>query len=147
MTKPLLWAGAWVRLFSVPLLVGCVAGQQGALLDVTHAEEPAKVHGVAPPLPNVPLTEDLLYKLLVAEIAGQRGESKLAGERYLELAKATRDPRVAQRAAQIAFSLKDQPMALAALRLWAEFAPNSVEARQGLVVLLVREGQSDAGVP
>lgn len=147
MTKPLLRAGAWARLLSVPLLVGCVAGQQGGLLVASHADEPAKVHGVPPPLPDVSLTEDLLYKFLVAEIAGQRGESKLAGERYLELAKATRDPRVAQRAAQIAFFAKDQQMALAALRLWVDLAPNSVEARQGLVVLLVRNGQADAALP
>ncbi len=147
MTKPLLRAGAWARLLSVPLLVGCVAGQQGGLLGAPRAEEPAKAHGVAPPLPNVSLTEDLLYKLLVAEIAGQRGESKLAGEHYLGLAQATRDPRIAQRAAQIAFFAKDQQMALAALRLWADFAPNNVEARQGLVAFLVREGQADAALP
>ncbi len=147
MIKPLLRAGFWARLFSVPLLVGCVAGQQGGLLVASHAEEAGKSHGVPPPLPNVPLTEDLLYKLLVAEIAGQRGESKLAGERYLELAKSTRDPRVAQRAAQIAYFLKDPPMALAALRLWVEFAPNNIEARQGLVAFLVRDGQADTALP
>lgn len=145
MTKPS--SRAWSRLFLIPLLVGCVAGQQGALLAPSHAEESAKAHGAAPPLPNVPLTEDLLYKFLVAEIAGQRGESKLAGERYLGLAQATRDPRVAQRAAQIAFFLKDQKMALAALNLWAEIAPNSLEARQGLVSVLIREGQADAALP
>lgn len=117
------------------------------MLGASRAEEPAKAHGVAPPLPNVALTEDLLYKLLVAELAGQRGESKLAGEHYLGLAQATRDPRVAQRAAQIAFFAKDQQMALAALRLWVEFAPNNVEARQGLVAFLVREGQADAALP
>lgn len=117
------------------------------MLGASRAEEPAKAHGVAPPLPNVALTEDLLYKLLVAELAGQRGESKLAGEHYLGLAQTTRDPRVAQRAAQIAFFAKDQQMALAALRLWVEFAPNNVEARQGLVAFLVREGQADAALP
>ncbi len=38
--------------------------------------------------PKIELTEDIMFKILVAEVAGQRGDIKIAVENYMELAKA-----------------------------------------------------------
>jgi len=48
--------------------------------------------------PNQELTENLLYNYLFAEIALQRGNVALAAQAYVDLAKRTRDPRIARRA-------------------------------------------------
>src|SRR5207247_9336713 len=48
------------------------------------------------------LNEPTLYDFLLGEIALQRGDVALAAKTYLELAKHTRDPRVARRAVEVA---------------------------------------------
>ncbi|MCZ7655377.1 MAG: hypothetical protein M5R42_15650 [Rhodocyclaceae bacterium] len=53
------------------------------------------------PLPNQELTGQILYQALLAEIAGQRGNFGLSASAYLDLARTTRDPRIARRAAEI----------------------------------------------
>ena len=129
------------------VLVGCAAARQdSSVLLVSHAEEPAVTPLAKPALPDISLTRDLLYKLLMAEIAGQRGDFELAGNTYLQLARSTRDPRLGERAAQIAVFVRDQQQALEALKLWVKLDPANVEARQGLVTFLVRNGQADAAL-
>lgn len=81
-------------------------------------------------LPDVQLTEDLIYKLLSAEIAFQRGDWQTAFVTALTLAQQTRDPRIARRAAEFALSAKQADEALSAVRLWRTLAPNSDEATQ-----------------
>src|SRR5438034_10903426 len=53
-------------------------------------------------LPNQELTENLLYEFLLAEIAVQRGNAALSAQAYVDLAKRTRDPRIARRATEVA---------------------------------------------
>src|SRR5262245_20073743 len=53
-------------------------------------------------LPDRSLDSDLLYKFLLAEIAGQRGSYQVAAQAYLDMAKSTRDPRIARRATEVA---------------------------------------------
>lgn len=81
-------------------------------------------------LPDVKLTEDLIYKLLTAEIAFQRGDWQTAFVTALSVAQQTRDPRVARRAAEFALSAKQADEALSAVRLWRTLAPHSDEATQ-----------------
>jgi tetratricopeptide (TPR) repeat protein len=89
---------------------------------------------------------DNLYKLLVAEIAGRRGRLDLALENYLEVARATRDPAVAERAVRIAVFARDQEGGLEAASLWTEIAPDSTDARQVYAALLLRAGEVDTAV-
>ncbi len=63
-------------------------------------------------------SEDNLYKLLEAEIAGRRGRMDLSLENYLEVARATRDPAVAERAVRIAVFSRNQEGGLEAGKLW-----------------------------
>jgi len=96
-------------------------------------------------LPSVPLTADVLYMVLAAEISIQRGLVGPAYRTYMELARSTRDPRFAQRATEIAFNARVPQQALDAARLWSEIAPESPGARQVLSTLLVLNGRwSDA---
>lgn len=90
--------------------------------------------------------EDNLYKLLVAEIAGRRGRMDLSLENYLEVARETRDPAVAERAVRIAVFARDQEGGLEAAGLWTEIAPDSTDARQVYAALLMRAGEIDTAV-
>jgi tetratricopeptide (TPR) repeat protein len=81
-------------------------------------------------LPAGELSEDVLFRYLSAEIADQRGDWEYAYVNMLQLAQQTRDPRIARRAAEVAFNAKETDEALAAVRLWRELAPESEEATQ-----------------
>ena len=108
--------------------------------DAVHAEivtptAPADV------LPRQALTEQLLYQFLVAEVAGQRGDLALSSEAYLDLARETRDPRVARRATEIAVFAKRFDVALEAAKIWLEVDPSSSRARHAIAHLFVNAGQ------
>ena len=82
------------------------------------------------------LSEPTLYEFLLGEIAVQRGDLPLAAQTYLDLARRTRDPRVARRAVEVANQAKEIALALDAARLWNELEP-SVHALQVLAATLV----------
>ena len=71
----------------------------------TEAQEKAQAK-----LPNVELTPKLLYGLMLAEIAGQRGQVADAAEIYSDLAKETRDPRIARRATEMPCTAGDSTL-------------------------------------
>ncbi len=91
----------------------------------------------AEPLPKQELTGQILYQTLLAEIAGQRGNLGLSASAYLDLARTTRDPRFARRAAEVGLHGRDLEVALQAARLWVELDPESAQARQMMAGLLV----------
>ncbi len=93
------------------------------------------------PLPNIELTEELLYKLMLAEVAVQRGQPHVAVPAYLELARDTLDPRIAQRATEVAWNARFQSAALEAATLWLQAEPKSTRARQIIAALLVNQAQ------
>ncbi len=94
-----------------------------------------------PPLPNVNLSEDLLYEILVSEVAQQRGYADLALEGMTDAASQTRDPRLARRAAQFALESGNTQRGIAAFRLWEELEPTSVVPARLLSSTLLRGGK------
>jgi len=96
----------------------------------------------APERPKIELTEDILFKLLVAEFAGQRNQLDISVENYLDLARTTRDPLLASRATRIAVYARNDAAAREAAHLWAEVDPGNVDAHQVLVVMAIREGNT-----
>lgn len=101
---------------------------------------------VQPDLPDVPLTPELLYKLVTAEIAGARGRLDIAVQFYVDAAIATRDPRVVERATRIAMFARDFKSALTTARLWVSIEPDLLKARRTLARLLVATGDVPASV-
>ena len=88
-------------------------------------------------LPDTALDQELLFKFLLSEIASQRGNAQLAAQGYLEMARSTRDPRLARRATEIATYARLQSIALESARLWYELDKGNLQARQSLVGLLL----------
>lgn len=99
------------------------------------------------PLPDVALTPDIFYRVLAAEISLQRGLVGPSYRTYMDLARDTRDPRMAQRATEIAFNARVAQQALDSARLWSELAPKSPAARQVLSTLLVLNGRWEDAEP
>lgn len=109
----------------------------GAAPRVAAATAAAEAAEADASLPAVKLTQELMFKLLAAEIAFQRGQWESAYVTTLAAAQETRDPRLARRAAEMALSVKHGDEALAAIRLWHDLAPQSEEAAQYLVGFLI----------
>ena len=94
-----------------------------------------------PPLPGVELSEELLYKMMLAEVALQRGQPHIAVQTYLELARETQDPRIAQRATEVAWNARLNSAALEAAGIWLQVDPASAQARQVIAALLVNQAR------
>ena len=115
---------------------------QSAAAEKPTAKQP-KPKARIEPLPNLELTPQILYQALLAEIAVQRGGAELSASAYLDLAKKTRDPRIARRAAEVALHARDLDTALQAAQLWVDADPESPLALQMLTGLLVGANRLD----
>jgi len=98
-------------------------------------------------LPNQELTEALLYEYLLAEIAGQRGSIGLSAQAYADLAKRTRDPRIAKRATEVALYARMPGAAIDAAKIWYEAEPSSTQALQALVSVLINTKRHEEALP
>lgn len=94
-------------------------------------------------LPHVELTDELLYQFLLTDIASQRDETDAAVKMSADLAKQTRDPRVAMRAVQLAMESGRLDKAIDAIKLWREIEPASAIPERMLSSVLVQAGQFD----
>lgn len=98
-------------------------------------------------LPQNELNQELLFKYLLAEIASQRGNAQLAAQGFLELAKTTRDPRLAKRATELAAFGRLQSLALESAKLWLELDKNNPQAKQTVAALLVSNNKLSEAKP
>lgn len=88
-------------------------------------------------LPKVELTSSMLNQLLKAEFSFRKGDWQGPYLTMLSLAQQTRDPRLARRAAEMAVAARQADDTLAAVRLWRELDPESDEATQYFVGMVV----------
>jgi len=107
----------------------------GLLAGAAHAQQPLDVGGGEASegkavYPGQELTPQILYQLMLAEIAGARGQGVMAAQSYLDLARRTRDARIARRAAEMAVFARQTDLATDASRLWLELDPASTQAQQ-----------------
>jgi tetratricopeptide (TPR) repeat protein len=98
-------------------------------------------------IPNDELSEPMLYEFLLGEIALQRGDTGLAAQTFLDLARRTRDARVARRAVEIANQARMPALALEAAKSWHELDPASSHALQVVAALFIAEKRVDEALP
>ncbi|MBM7060187.1 tetratricopeptide repeat protein [Pseudomonas sp. UL073] len=101
----------------------------------TPAEAKPEVYGS--------FSEDTLYSLLSAELAGQRNRFDIALNNYTTQAKATQDPGVAERGFRIAEYLGADQAALDTALIWAKNAPSNLDAQRAAAIQLARAGRYD----
>ncbi len=141
-----------IRLFLVMVLVflnGCAGSPEkpGAQEDVV---EPVKI--VEPKKKTeqsevkTEINPDVMYMLMAAELAGQRGQYGIALEGYMEAAKRVNDPRFAERAAKIAMYMKDSDKTDEAVSLWLKDDPKNSTARKIAALSALRAGNKQEAV-
>ncbi len=96
---------------------------------------------------NPGLTSQVLYQVLLGEIASQRGELRLSAEDYADLAVRTRNAQIAQRAFELAQFARMPGLALTDAQIWRELEPGSVKAMQSLAGQLLVSGRLDEARP
>ncbi len=114
---------------AVTALAACAQVPRGERKDIKEANEPE------------------LYEFMLGEIALQRGDAELAAKTYLELAKRTRDPRVARRAVEVASKANKPELAIEAAKTWSEIEPSSLQALQVTAVLLANAKRAEEAEP
>jgi tetratricopeptide (TPR) repeat protein len=92
-------------------------------------------------LPSMPLAPDVLYQLLLGEIAGHRGQLDVSVTALSRAAQRTRDPRLAERATLAALYARQPVDALPNALLWVELKPQSSEAHEALAAALMETGK------
>ncbi len=84
-------------------------------------------------LPEIELTGGLLFQLIASEIALQRNELGAAYSTYMNVAEETGDPRLAERAVQIAQVAKAPREIMRSVLLWNKLAPGNRHAQEMLI--------------
>jgi tetratricopeptide (TPR) repeat protein len=94
-------------------------------------------------LPEVTLTSSLLYRILAADIAAQRGSFLPAANTTIKLARETSDPRLAKRALELYVAAGNLPGALESATFWAFLDPRDPEASATKLALSASAGKTE----
>ncbi|AFJ03234.1 TPR repeat protein [Methylophaga frappieri] len=88
-----------------------------------------------------PLTPELVYYILTAEIAGQRGAIGIASDMYEQAANSVDSPLLADRAARVATFTRDRARINRALSRWKEVDPNDADVQIMQIPFLIDNQQ------
>ncbi|PKO43521.1 MAG: tetratricopeptide repeat protein [Betaproteobacteria bacterium HGW-Betaproteobacteria-22] len=135
----------WLLILSTTIFLNACASQQRLKQDAATASSVLAEQHTTPA--EKTLDPEFIFKYLVGEIAGQRGETGTSGAIFYELAKSEQDARLAERAAKIAAYANISNLAIPAIRLWAELAPDSIEAQQAMTEMLIATGSLEQAEP
>jgi len=118
--------------------------------EVAAAEAPSTPSSVQSPAQPIPapvdieyghFSQDILARVIIAEMAGQRGYNQKALNDYMELARETNDLNIIKRASRIASFLRDVPASIESGSLWLAKEPDSQEALRTLAFQMVAMGR------
>lgn len=90
---------------------------------------------------------ELLFSVMVGEMAVQYGELGLASDYFVHAANLSSDPRIAERATRVALAAERPRQALQGVQRWLALAPGELEATQLAVVLEIEAGRWSNAVP
>jgi len=121
------------------LLLGCSTAQ------ITSS--PAYAQSSAAPVSSAnygtSADSQLMFEIMIAELAGRRGQLDVAMTGYLRAAERTDDPRVSERATRLATFGRQWAEAETAARRWRSLEEESIEAPQFLAQSLIRQNKID----
>jgi tetratricopeptide (TPR) repeat protein len=131
----------------MPVVLALAAAHETAWAAAPPAPVPADsvetIHLRPGEPPAVTLTPELMYRILVAELSAQQGQYDDAAQELLGVARDTLDPRLGQRAFQMAMTGRNLPLALQSAREWARLDPDNPEAVAASLALSASSGQTD----
>lgn len=124
-----------VRAFAFPVALAALLAGTNAFAQTTPAEIPDASHkppsASKAPWPSAGgMSAELFYRIMLGNVALQRGEPVLAARAFYEAAKEARDVDLAQRAAEIGLRTRQRDVAEASAKLWSELDPNATRPKQ-----------------
>lgn len=139
----------WLKKCSLPrrlmtgmtplLLLGCSTVQ----MTPGNAYAQSSVGGEGAVLSQEGMDSQLMFEIMISELAGRRGQLDIAMTGYLRASERTDDPRVSERATRLStFGRQWNSAEIAALR-WQKLEPDSIEAPQFLAQALLRQGKAE----
>ncbi|HKU87987.1 MAG TPA: tetratricopeptide repeat protein [Casimicrobiaceae bacterium] len=90
------------------------------------------------------LSAELFYRLLLGDVALQRGDADVAARAYIDAARTARDARLARRATEIAIASRERGLVKDAAQLWSDIDPAAERPKRVLAALAADDGK---GVP
>jgi len=90
------------------------------------------------------LSAEMFYRLLLGDVALQRGDADVAARAYIDAARTARDARLARRATEIAIASRERALVKDAARLWSDLDPAAERPKRVLAALAADDGK---GVP
>lgn len=142
-----------IEIIAVAVLVNILTGCASEVIQKSEAEtlSTATVNNIqeaatAESIPFLSAEEEFLYKLLVAEFAGQREQYVLAVKYLLDVAERSQEAEFAERATRIALYAREYDLVIQAVRLWIEISPDDPDARQILGGVLLKQGHTEEAI-
>ncbi|HHA18505.1 MAG TPA: hypothetical protein ENK70_02240, partial [Methylophaga sp.] len=136
-------------IYSMPILLSACASsaiQKPDEEQVSNQQSEASSSEQQEQVEPLPLTPELIYYILTAEIAGQRGEMGTAVDLYHQASTMTESPSVASRSAQIAIFTRDQQRVNRSLERWIEVDPTDADVYILQAPFLMLQGDYDGVV-
>src|SRR5438552_3373853 len=124
MTRPSVFFRALIGVGAIAF--AAVALPQSPLKEAETPKASKADQGVSP---------DLFYRLLLGDVALQRGDAALAARAYLDAARESQDARIAKRATEIALSARQRTLAQEAAKLWSSLDPAAERPKQVISAL------------
>ncbi len=126
---------------ALAMIAGAPRAASAQATPETATPAPQTAPETATPAPAPEMNADIMYRILVGDIALQRGEPALAAQAYYEAARDAQDATLARRATEIALFARQRGLAVDAAQLWQKLDPSSDRARQ-MVTMLGQPGAS-----
>ena len=129
-------------LLAFALLNGCQAWQPKGQDTPPPVAQPAPAPDSKPQVYSS-FSQETVFSLLTAELAGQRNRFDLALDIYVSQAVKTQDPGIAERAFRIAEYLGADQAALDTSLIWAKNDTGNLDAQRAAAIQLARNGRYD----
>ncbi len=129
------------RFLPSTLLLAAVTGCSA--LPVTNSPAYASEHDATQQRLSVSDQSQLMYEIMIAELAGRRGYLDIATEGYRAASERTTDPRVAERATRLAIYSRNWPHALESADRWKSLDASNVEVFEILSQIHLRRGNAE----
>lgn len=120
------------------ILSACIAKHPQSLTNPPEKENQTTLDNKQPQERNTKISPDVLFLLMTAEIAAQRGQYDLALNSYLRASERVKDIEVIRRVAKIALYVQDDAKLKQVMDLWLEEEPDSLDARYLVAVIALK---------
>ncbi|HVE49454.1 MAG TPA: tetratricopeptide repeat protein [Casimicrobiaceae bacterium] len=120
---------------TLAIIVSTMATALGAQPLPAPSEAPQASVQPGPASPPTGIAPDIFYRMMLGEVALQRGEPALAARAFLDAARESRDAKIARRAAEVAWMTRQRGLAEQAAKLWLEIDASAERPKQILAAI------------